>query len=112
VTEVSDWVKDTREGATFAVRVAPRASRTTISGVMGEGSDAVLKIALAAPPVEGKANAELIAYLADILSVSRAQVEVIGGKQSKNKVVRIRDRRAAEIAAVLDPASLRRHAIR
>ncbi|MGB0124383.1 MAG: DUF167 domain-containing protein [Silvibacterium sp.] len=101
MTLASDWVKETREGATFAVRVIPRASHTKVSGLMGEGPDAVLKIALAAPPVEGRANAELIAYLADALDVSRSLVEVAAGKRSKNKLIRVREKRAEEIVASL-----------
>lgn len=94
-------VKETKEGATFAVRVAPRASRTAVTGVMGEGADAVLKIALAAPPVEGRANEALIEYLADWLDVPRSAVEIVTGEQSRNKVVRVRGRGAAEVAVVL-----------
>jgi uncharacterized protein len=69
--------------------------------MMGEGKDAVLKIALSAPPVEGKANTALIAYLADILKIPRSQVEVIAGKQSKNKVICVREKRVEEIGALL-----------
>jgi uncharacterized protein len=99
MTQADGWIKDTKDGATLAVRVAPRASRTGVSGVMGSGADAVLKVALAAPPVDGKANEELEAYIADVLDVSRSQVEVVAGKQSKNKVVRVRSRSASEAAA-------------
>jgi uncharacterized protein len=51
------------------VRVTPRASWTQFAGVIGDGADAVWKIALAAPPVGGRANEGLIAYLADVLDV-------------------------------------------
>lgn len=68
---------------------------------MGEGADAVVKIAVAAPPVEGKANAELVAYLADVLDVPRSRVEVTGGKQSKNKTICVHGADAAEVAARL-----------
>ncbi|HTZ89699.1 MAG TPA: DUF167 domain-containing protein [Alloacidobacterium sp.] len=101
MTAVGGWVKKTSGGVSFAARITPRASRTAITGVMGNGTNVVLKIALAAPPVEGKANAELIAYLAGILSVSRSQVEVIAGKQSKNKIIRVKDKGADEVAAAL-----------
>lgn len=98
MTHAGAWVRQGRAGAMFAVRVAPRASRTAITGLMGVGPDAVVKIALAAPPVEGKANAELVAYLAEVLSVPRARVEVTGGKQSKNKVICVRGADAAVVA--------------
>ncbi|HUY82082.1 MAG TPA: DUF167 domain-containing protein [Acidobacteriaceae bacterium] len=98
------WVKQGRDGATFAVRVAPRASRTAITGLMGVGPDAVVKIALAAAPVEGKANAALVAYLAGVLDVPRSRVGVTGGKQSKNKVICVHGADAAEVAAKLAQA--------
>lgn len=101
MTAVRDWIRETTGGVSFAVRVAPRASRTGVSGILGEGANAILKVALAAPPVDGKANAELIAYFANILGVARSSVEVVSGKQSKNKVVRVSGKSAAEIAAVL-----------
>ena len=94
-------VRELSDGATIAVRVAPRASRTTITGVMGEGAEAVLKIALTAPPVDGRANQELIDYFAEILDVSRSSVEIASGQQSRNKVVRVRGRTASEISSTL-----------
>ena len=90
-------IKNAGEGASFTVRVNPRAGKTQFTGLMGSGPDAVLKIALAAPPVDGRANAELIAYLASVLDVPRSAVEVIAGLQSRNKVVRVKGRRADEI---------------
>lgn len=95
------FVKETREGATFAVRVSPRASRTAIAGTMGEGADAVVKIALAAPPVDGRANEALIAYLADLFDVARSAVEIVAGEQSRKKIVRVRGRSAAQVEDAL-----------
>jgi len=71
--------------------------------VMGEGADAVWKIALAAPPVEGRANEALIAYLADVLGVSRSAVTVISGQRSQNKVVRVQGRSATQVAEAFRP---------
>ena len=101
---VAAWIKQGRDSAAFAVRVAPRASRTAITGFMGTGLDAAVKIAVAAPPVEGKPNAELVAYLADVLDVPSSRLEVTGGKRSKNKVIRVRGADAAEVAAKLATA--------
>ena len=92
-------MKETSEGVSFAVRVSPRASRTRFTGMMGEGAEAVMKIALAAPPVDGKANEALIAYLADLFDVPRAAVEIVAGQQSRNKIIRIKGRSAAEVAS-------------
>ncbi|MFZ0629896.1 MAG: DUF167 domain-containing protein [Acidobacteriaceae bacterium] len=98
------FVRDTPEGARFLVRVAPRASRTAITGVMGEGSQAAVKIALQAPPVEGRANAALIEFLADFLRVPRSSIEIAGGDHGRNKTIVVRGRKAAEIAALIEPA--------
>jgi uncharacterized protein len=73
------------DSVSFAVRAVPRASR---SGVAGE-QDGALKVRLAAPPVDGEANAELIRVLADFFNVSRNKVSVIAGHSSKNKIIRI-----------------------
>ena len=67
------------------ITVAPRASRNRVMGV----HDNRLKIQLAAPPVEGKANDALVRFLADTLGVARAQVDIVGGPQSKRKTVRL-----------------------
>jgi uncharacterized protein len=70
---------------TFSVRVVPRAS---LSEIVGE-HDGVLKIKIAAPPVDGAANAELIKLLARKFNVSKSDIEIIGGETSKNKRIKI-----------------------
>lgn len=67
------------------VIVSPRASRNRIMGV----HDDRLKIQLAAPPVEGKANDTLVRFLADQLGIPKAQVEIVGGPANKRKTVRL-----------------------
>jgi uncharacterized protein (TIGR00251 family) len=90
-------IRDTPAGATFAVRVQPRARRNAITGVVGEA----LKLALTAPPVEGKANQACIEVLAEFLNVPRGSVTIVGGQTSRNKVIRVAGRTAAEIEARL-----------
>lgn len=90
-------VTDSRDGARFLVRVVPRASRTAIAGVVGEGEQAALKIALHAPPVEGRANAALIEFLSDLLQVRRADIAIAGGEHARTKTILVRGRNAAEI---------------
>ena len=70
---------------TFAVRVVPRASR---SEVVGE-HDGALRVRVAAPPVEGAANVELVRTLARALGVPSRAVEITGGHASKTKLVRV-----------------------
>lgn len=69
----------------FTVRVLPRASKSEIVGEM----DGALKIRLAAPPVEGAANAELVKLLSKTFGVSRSGVEILGGETSKTKRIKI-----------------------
>ena len=97
-------IRDSPHGATFAVRVQPRASKTRITGLLGSGADAVLKIALAAPPVDGRANEALVDFVANLLEVPLAAVQVLSGAQSRNKLLRVTGMSAEAIAAVLDAA--------
>jgi uncharacterized protein (TIGR00251 family) len=96
-------IHETRDGVSFGVRVNPRASRTRFLGVAGEGPEAVLKIALSAPPVDGRANEALISYLADVLDVPRSAVEVASGEHSRNKVVRVMGRTAVQVENAFQP---------
>jgi uncharacterized protein len=87
VSAPKNGVLDYREegGAlVFAVRVAPRASRTAAAGVHG----GALKVRVAAPPVGGAANEELTRFLAKALGVPMRAVEIVSGHASKSKVVR------------------------
>lgn len=97
-------VRDTHEGAAFKVRITPRASRTAITGLMGEGDDMALKIALHAPPVEGRANSALIEFLSDLLRTPRSTIEIIGGEHARNKTILVRGKHAAVIVPVLEKA--------
>jgi uncharacterized protein len=78
-------LRETAPGVSFLVRVQPRASRTAISGIVGDA----VKVALAAPPVEGKANEVLIRFFAELFEVPRAAVEIVSGELSRHKVVRV-----------------------
>ena len=62
-------------GVTLAVRAQPGAKKTAIAGVYGEGPAAQLKIAVQAPPLEGRANAALIAFLAETFGLPKNAVE-------------------------------------
>jgi len=77
-------------GVTLAVRAQPGAKKTAIVGVYGEGGAAQLKIAVQAPPVEGKANLALIGFLAEMFGVAKNKVELVGGELSRSKVFLVR----------------------
>lgn len=97
-------VRETSQGARFLVRVVPRSSRTAIVGEMGEGDEAALKIALQAPPVEGRANAALVEFLAERLQVPRTSIAIAAGEHGRSKAVVVRGRTAAEIARLIQTA--------
>lgn len=78
-------ITEAGDGVTFAVRVVPRASRNEIVGVHGDA----LKIRVTAPPVEGRANEALIAFLAKRLDVRKSQVEIVAGGTSRRKMIRV-----------------------
>jgi len=86
-------IRDTPAGATFAVKVHPRARKNAITGATGDA----LKLAITAPPVEGKANQACIEFLAEFLNVPRASVAIVAGQSSRNKVIRVAGRTAAQI---------------
>lgn len=70
---------------TLAIKAVPNAPRSEVTGWLGE----VLKIKVQAPPVEGRANEVLCAFLAEALGVPRRAVTVLRGGTSRHKVVRI-----------------------
>ncbi|HXF94789.1 MAG TPA: DUF167 domain-containing protein [Gemmatimonadales bacterium] len=74
-----------RRYAVAAVHVVPRARRTEIAGTYGDA----IKIRVAAPPVAGRANAELVRFLAGRLGVPRNAVRITGGERGRRKVVRV-----------------------
>jgi uncharacterized protein len=84
-------------GLTFAVRIVPRASRSEIAGE----HDGTLRIRVAAPPVRGAANRELIRTLAKIFKLPQNAVDIVPGINSKNKVVRVRGADAATLAQLI-----------
>jgi hypothetical protein len=78
-------VHETAKGVTFAVKVHPRARKNAITGTVGDA----LKLALTAPPVDGKANQAVIEFFADLFEIGRASVTIASGESSRNKLVRI-----------------------
>jgi uncharacterized protein (TIGR00251 family) len=77
----------------FKVRVAPRASKSEVAGE----HDGALKVRVAAPPVEGAANAELARLLAREFQVPARDVEIKSGHASKIKLVRVRGATAEQL---------------
>jgi hypothetical protein len=79
-------LREVAGGVTLAVRALPGAKKTAIVGVYGEGDAAQLKIAVQAPPIEGRANDALVAFLAETFGISKRSVELVSGELSRSKV--------------------------
>jgi len=78
-------IQQTDAGVSFAVKVHPRATNNAITGETGDA----LKVALTAPPIDGKANAVCIDFFAKLLKVPRSSVTIASGQTSRNKVIRV-----------------------
>jgi hypothetical protein len=94
-------LRPTAAGVTLAVRAQPGAKKTAITGIYGQGASAQLKIAVQAPPVEGRANHALIAFLADTFAIPRSSVELLSGQSSRSKVFLLRTATLDQIKSLL-----------
>jgi uncharacterized protein (TIGR00251 family) len=86
-------IRTTPAGATFAVKVQPRAKKNAITGELGDA----LKLALTSPPVEGRANEACIEFFANLLDVPRSSITIASGETSRRKVIRVAGMAAEEV---------------
>ena len=82
---MADWYRRNGENITVALHVQPGAKRSEIAGLHGDA----LKIRLAAPPIEGRANEALLKFIANLFDVPLRNVELKQGGQSRHKVVAV-----------------------
>jgi uncharacterized protein len=92
---MAEWYRRTAESITLTLHVQPGAKQTTVAGLHGDA----LKIRLAAPPIEGRANEALLRFIADFFKVPLRDVELKQGGQSRHKRVEVR-------GSQIDPDSL------
>ena len=90
-------VQDTRDGAILTIQVQPKASKSECVGLHGDA----LKIRVAAPPVDGRANEALLAFLAKRLNVAPSTLAIHSGAGGRHKRVLCRTLTAAEVLARL-----------
>lgn len=83
---MSPWWRETADGVRIALVVTPRASRSEVAGVAGDR----LRVRVAAPPVEGAANDELVRFLARALDVPRGAVDLVAGAAGRRKTALVR----------------------
>ncbi len=79
---------DGKVGSALAVRGTPRASRNQIVEVMADGT---VRIRITAAPVEGEANAQLLAFLAEVLNVPKSRLEIVAGQTGRDKLISVLD---------------------
>jgi uncharacterized protein (TIGR00251 family) len=94
-------VQDTRDGAVLMIQVQPKASKSECVSLHGDA----LKIRIAAPPVDGKANEALIAFLAERLDIAPSSIEIRAGASGRQKRVLLRRCPAHDVAARLGIAT-------
>jgi uncharacterized protein (TIGR00251 family) len=90
-------VRDTAQGAQFALRVQPRARGNRFAGVVGDA----IKLAITAPPVDGKANEAVIDYLAGWFQVPKSNIVIVSGATGRNKRIAVRGMRAEQVRQAL-----------
>ena len=92
---MSDWLRVAADGRiTLTLHIQPGAKKTEFAGLHGDA----LKIRLAAPPVDGKANEALLRFLADALSLPKTAVTLKSGQASRRKVLEIHGAKAEAVA--------------
>lgn len=95
--EATEFVRDVADGCTLSVKVHPGARKNGVGGVHA----GAVKISLTTPPVDGRANEALIAFVAELLRIPRGRVSLVSGVTSRTKVLRIAGKSAAEVRAAL-----------
>jgi uncharacterized protein (TIGR00251 family) len=95
---VEEFVRNAGEGVLLTLRVSPGAKKSSMEGAYGRHA---LKLKIAAPPVDGKANAETEQFLAKLLGLSRSEVSVVRGVSSRNKIVLLKGVESREAVRTL-----------
>jgi len=85
--------------AKISLRVYPNANRNEVTGFTG----GVLQVKVAAPPVKGKANKEMISFLSQVLGISKGSLTIIKGQTSRSKVITIDTLSQEEVIQRLSP---------
>lgn len=94
---MSDWFRIAADGCiTLTLHIQPGAKKTEFSGLHGDA----LKIRLAAPPVDGKANEALIKFIAEMLRLPKSAVNLKSGQTSRRKVLEVVGAETARVAAL------------
>lgn len=91
------WLRETANGVEITLYVQPGAKKTEVAGEF----DGALKLRILAPPVEGKANAAVLAFIAKQCGVSKSRVSLVAGELNRHKRILIQGVNAADVAQQL-----------
>lgn len=86
-SENPKWLTKCAEGVVVRFHIQPKASRSEICGECGDGTTTRLKVRIAAPPVDGSANEELIRFLKKLTGIPASHIHIIRGETSRSKDV-------------------------
>lgn len=95
--KLSPLLRESSAGVLIPCWIQPRASKNSIAGIHGDA----VKISLTAPPVDGKANAELCKFFADILDLPKSAITLESGQTSRNKRILIKNLTSKTILKLL-----------
>jgi hypothetical protein len=87
VASPAGWCRNSADGWLLSIHIQPGAKRSEVAGLHGDA----LKIRIAAPPIDGRANAALEAFVAKALGIAKSRVSVVKGLQSREKLVAVND---------------------
>ena len=90
------------EQATIVVQIQPNASQSKVARF----EEGVLRLRIAAPPVKGKANQELLKFLSDVLGISKIHLTIEKGMKSKRKVIAIKGLTQKQVMRQLDKVGM------
>lgn len=90
-------IEETAVGVTFHIQVLPRSSKREVMGWQGD----YLKIKITAPPLEGKANEECTRFLATLLGIKKARINIVSGLKSRKKTVSIKGLKKEDVVAII-----------
>jgi hypothetical protein len=85
MSQISKWMVQRPDGVLVRLYIQPKASRSEISGQYGDGDLIRLKVRVAAPPVDGAANEELIRFLRGLTGLPASRIHLIRGESSRAK---------------------------
>lgn len=99
--QTPEWILETEKGVVAKLLIQPKASRSEISGIHGEVGAIRLKVRIAAPPVEGAANEELIRFLRKQTRIPTSRIHIVRGDSSRNKDVFLEGASVDDIVSLL-----------